>query len=574
MKFFHVYNEECYVGLEKNGLLNKDTGFKIQHAFSVPEDRKFNQFAAEGTKLYNMIADQKIPFYVDRIAGGITWYKYPFDKALIRKYDELLGNWFMGFQLHESASNRRQDWEKLINATGEKGPYNVETLRNLLVSTYAKMPDGTMLTTLSHDTVETYATLRYSETPEAFYEEIKAMYQRRLDETDGHIIPCDSYYMATRLDNELGMQTFMPEVGCQIPQMRQQLALARGIARATGKTWGAYYECWREVPGVGYCMPCFNNDPSNEWYLTQELHPDDFSSYGENGGSSRLLQNRIYYYALMCGADYLSEEWGLNCSYTSMKTFDLSDYGVTKKNFINKALTLQGVKPVTPFAIVLPKAYSFVEIPTIFDTYKVGVHRDTYMQCVLTPEQKKYFGHVEDVLKLFYAREGQAIGNESHVITNSRFADVLDIIYEDTDAAAMQKYEYLIDASPDGAFARANADKYKILESTDLEKLAATVEKLIPELMPCYADGLCWLVSKDETGRRFVSIFNNEGNERSLEKGDIIHSEADKTITLTFKESAQLQIVAQSTMESKIQKLDNKTYKIMVPAAGFVVLEY
>ena len=572
MKFFHVYNEECYVGLEKNGLLNKDTGFKIQHAFSMPAERKFNQFAAEGTKLYNMIADHKIPFYVDRIAGGVTWHKYPFDKALIRKYDELLGNWFRGFQLHESASNRRQDWNAIIKGTGEKGPYDVNVLNNLLVSPYAKMPDGTMLKTVSQDPVEIYATLRYSETPEAFYEEIKAMYQRRLDETDGHIIPCDSYYMATRLDNELGMQTFMPEVGCQIPQMRQQLALARGIARATGKTWGAYYECWREVPGVGYCMPCFNTDPSNEWYLTQELHPDDFSSYGENGGSSRLLQNRIYYYALMCGADYFSEEWGLNCSYTSMQTFDLSAYGQLKKNFINKALTLQGVKPVTPFAIVLPKAYSFVEVPTMFETYEVGVHRDVYMECVLTPEQKKYFGHVEDVLKLFYAAKGEAVGNESHVITNSRFADVLDIVYEDT--PNLDKYEYLIDASPDGAFARANADKYKILESSDLEKLAATMEKLIYELMPCYADDLCWLVSKDETGRRFVSIFNNEGNERSIEKGDIIHSEADKVVTLTFKEAAQLQVIAQSAMECKIQKLDNKTYKIMVPAAGFVVLEY
>ena len=48
MKFFHVYNEKCFKGLEKNGLINKDTGFKIQHAFSVPEELKFNKFAAKG----------------------------------------------------------------------------------------------------------------------------------------------------------------------------------------------------------------------------------------------------------------------------------------------------------------------------------------------------------------------------------------------------------------------------------------------------------------------------------------------------------------------------------------------
>ena len=53
MKFFHVYNEDCYKGLEKNGLLNKDTGFKIQHAFSVPERLKFNEFAKTGSTLYN-----------------------------------------------------------------------------------------------------------------------------------------------------------------------------------------------------------------------------------------------------------------------------------------------------------------------------------------------------------------------------------------------------------------------------------------------------------------------------------------------------------------------------------------
>ncbi len=574
MKFFHVYNEECFKGLEKNGLINKDTGFKIQNAFSVPEDMKFNRLAAKGGKLYNMIREGNIPFYVDRIAGGTLWHDYPLDKNLIREYDELLGDWFLGFQLHESASNRRQDWNQILKATGRKSDYSLEELNRLLISQYGIMPDGTQLTSLSQDPMAVYATLRYAETPEDYFDEIKAMYLRRLDETDGHILPCDSYYMATRLHDQLGMKSFMPEVGCQIPQMRQQLALARGIAKASGKTWGAYYECWREIPGIGYAMPCFNSDPSNEWYLSQELHPDDFSSYGENGGSSRLLQNRIYYHALMSGADYFSEEWGLNCSYSDMQEFSLSDYGKVKKNFINTALELQGVKPIVPFAIVLPKAYGFIEIPQVFDRYELGLHRDVYLENVLTPEQREYFGHVEDVLKLFYAQQ-DVCGNEGHVLTNSRFGDVFDIIYEDTAAEAMAKYDYLIDATPNGDFAQANAGKgLKILESGDLEALAQTVSKLIPQVMPCYADGLCWLVSADETGRRFVSVFNNEGNERSLEKGDIIHSEADRTVKLTFRQNAQLKVIAESSMAVQVQKADDKTYHITVPAAGFAVFEY
>ena len=40
MKFFHVYNEDCIKGLEKNGLINADTGFKIQHCFAVPLARE------------------------------------------------------------------------------------------------------------------------------------------------------------------------------------------------------------------------------------------------------------------------------------------------------------------------------------------------------------------------------------------------------------------------------------------------------------------------------------------------------------------------------------------------------
>ena len=105
MKFFHVYNDEYFEGLVKNNLINQDTGFKIQHCFAVPQKIQFNSFAAKGTKLHALIKDGKHPFYVDRIAGGVTYYEYAFDRDLIREYEDLLGDWFLGFQLHESASN-------------------------------------------------------------------------------------------------------------------------------------------------------------------------------------------------------------------------------------------------------------------------------------------------------------------------------------------------------------------------------------------------------------------------------------------------------------------------------------
>ena len=55
MKFFHVYNEQCYEGLVENNMLNGDSGFKIQHCFAVPKERQFNNIAAVGGNLKNLL---------------------------------------------------------------------------------------------------------------------------------------------------------------------------------------------------------------------------------------------------------------------------------------------------------------------------------------------------------------------------------------------------------------------------------------------------------------------------------------------------------------------------------------
>ena len=575
MKFFHVYNEQCYEGLVKNDMLNEDSGFKIQHCFAVPKERQFNNIAKIGGKLHTLIKEKKIPFYVDRITGGITYFPYTFDKELIKEYRELLGDWFLGFQMHESASNRRQEWARLLQFG--KGPYNAAELREKLLSTSSVTPEGEYLVNLSHDTPEYYANRTYSETVPEFEAEIKEMFQRRQNDTDDNVLPCDSYYLFSKLQNELGMRTFMPEVGCQIPMMRIAIALARATAKAAGKTWGAYYECWRAMPDGTYCMPCFNLDPINEWYLTQETHTDDFTSFGANGGSSRLLQNRIYYHALMSGADYFSEEWGLNCSYTDMQEFTLSEYGITKKNFIKTAAKLRGIQAVVPFAIVLPKKYMCVELPDIWDLkdYKYGVHRDEYMKCVLNAEDKAYYGHIEDVLKMIYARVAEQTDSEAHVLTNSRLPDLFDIIYEDADDAVFAKYDYLIDATKEGTFAASPAAKnHKVLLSHDLDALENTLKQLAQQIMPCYADGLHWLVSVDENGRKYLTIFNNEGNERFLDRGNVLDHKMDKWVNVTFKEEPKFEKIAASDVDVAIRKGENNTYRVFVPAAGFVVLAF
>jgi len=579
MKFFHVYNEEAFKGLEKNGLINKDSGFKIQHAFSVPECRKFNNIAAISTKLHTLIKENKYPFYVDRIAGGITYHKYDFDQSLIEEYISVLGDWFLGFQLHESASNRRNsDWQRILSLMdGSFGPYDAKKLRELSIRSFAKMPDGTVLAAFSQDTPEHYATMTYAKTPSEYMEEIKDLFLRRMAEVKGRILPCDSYYLATKIQNDMGMNSFMPEVGCQIPQMRIEVALARGIAKMSGKTWGTYYECWRESRDGDlpfYSMPCYNSDTSNEWYLTQETHPDDFTTYGKNGGSSRLLQNRIYHYALMAGAHYFSEEWGLNCSYADMTDYTLSEYGVVKKDFINDALNFRNIKAKTPFAIVLPKSYSCIELQDMFEPCELGVHRSEYMRCILSDSEKEYYGHIEDVLKLIFAKN-ETIGNEDHVITNSRFPDVFDIIYEDAPKSTFDSYNYLIDATAGENFEKANKSLCgKILKSDNLDELEKKLHKLIKEVMPCYVDSLCWLVSTDENGARYLSVFNNAGNERSLEKGDTICKSANKQVNITFKESTSIEVIKEFAGKINIERQDDRTYSATIPAAGFAIIKF
>ena len=573
MKFFHVYNERCYEGLVKNNLLNEDSAFKIQHVFSMPEEIKFNKFAAKGTKLHSMIKENKIPFYVDRITGGVTYHKYQFDKDLIREYENILGDWFLGFQLHESASNIAQSDLPRLKAIGE-GPYDLETLKKELVSKFAVMPDGTRLDNLSHDTTDFYANIRLPKTTDEFLELVKKIYERRMEETLGYVLPCDSYFLLHRMQDELGMKTFMPEVGWQIADMRIAVATSRGVSKRTGKKWGTYYETWIAAPKEhDASMPCFNDDPSNEWYLTQDIHPDNFTEHGPAGGSSRLLQKRIYYYSLMSGAQYLAEEWGLNCSYSDMNTFELSEYGIAKKEFIEFARAYKNVKAITPFAIVLPKKYACVEIHNPFRVRKIGQFNNNYMLMPIGEEQIKYNGFVEDVLKLCYETYGESYGNEGHVMTNSRFGDLFDIIYEDAPEETLAKYDTLIDASPEGDFNKKFGAKYRVLTGDNLEKLELDINARTKEIMPVTVDSLHWLVSENE-GKRILSIFNNEGNYRARPVGDTIDRNADRRVKVTFKDEANLKPVKLCSDEVKIEKADDKTYYVTVPAAGFAIFEY
>lgn len=575
MKFFHVYNDAYFKGLEVNGLINEESGFKIQHVFPLPEAMKFNQYAAKGSKLHHFIKENNFPFYVDRIAGGVTYHKYEFDFDLIDEYYQMLGDWFLGFQLHESAGNRLLDWIRVKERmAGEAQPFDVEELKKRSIRPYAKMPDGSTLYGFSQGSPEEYASLPVPTNIAEFWEEMRNLYLRRQKETNGFILACDSFTLCTKMQDEVGIRTFMPEVGAQIPHMRVAVAMARGMGLAKNKRWGTYYETWRNTPGVGPTMPCFNKEPGNEWYLTQETHKDDFTSFGPNGGSSRLLQKRIYYYSLMSGAQFMAEEWGLNCSYNDMSDrFELSPYGLVKKEFINDSLSFRNVKAQIPFAIVLPSSVKGVHLFSSPDNLP-GYRREEHMNFPLCPEDKEYFGRVEDVIRIVFYRDNQRVyGNERHIMQNSRFGDLFDIIYDDERDDVYAKYDRLVDASPDGAFFAKKGDKFPVLKNDDTMRLAYQLEKRAREILPLTVDSLHWLLSENE-GKQYLSVFNNEGNERSLEKGDTLIPEADAVTLIHLKEKRDLRLVKTGSDQVKLQKLNDLTWALELPAAGFAIIQY
>ena len=579
MKFFHVYDERYYEGLVKNNLINEDTGYKLMNVFRMPDDKHFNTIAKKGSKLHSLIKENKTPFYVDRIAGGTWFRRWDYDKDLIREYSDILGEWFLGFQHHESASNRILcDWEDIRTKTGSNGPYDINRLNEIFVNKGADSlygGTGDNITLLGHGTTEDYAPFKCPETEEEIFEDLLRMYKDRMDDVDGHILPCDSYYLLPKLHDELGMRSFMPEVGWQIEQTRVAVAIARGIADGSGKLWGLYYEPWFMDDKLGYTIPNFNKEVENEWYHNEQNPVPIVLNSDPNGGSSGLLQRRIYYYALMSGADYFSEEWGNNCSYISKKTFELSSYGLIKKDFIEFARGYKTIKAHVPFAIVLPLSFKCVQIWNVENPWEFGKRSDMYMgRPFASKERGEYINHIEDVLKFIYARNGKVYGNEGFVMTNSRFGDLFDIIYEDASDEVLGKYEALIDATPDGTFATKRGGDYKILGTSDFDKLERDIRALTVEVMPVTVDKLHWVVSRDAKGRRFVSIFNNEGNIRDSKIGDTLIKEADARVRVSFKVAAELSPIKLSSDKIAIEKADDTTYFVDIPAAGFAIFEY
>lgn len=59
---------------------------------TLPEELKFNNLAAKGSPFYNMMLENRLPMYIDRLQGGVVFEDYKFDWRLVDCYREMLGD--------------------------------------------------------------------------------------------------------------------------------------------------------------------------------------------------------------------------------------------------------------------------------------------------------------------------------------------------------------------------------------------------------------------------------------------------------------------------------------------------
>lgn len=233
--YFHCYAEDLWPGYEKSGLLRRHFGIRFPQSTDLPESQKFNTLAARGGALHRFVRETRCAFYIDRLQGGSFIQDYVYDRDLVNEYERLLGDRFLGFQMHEWLSNYRSDLDKL-----KEVPAEAWTRENIEAAIYRKFPYPHLF--LEAMTAGEMAAAGKPRDIREFYRNMTDIFRRRA--RDFRLLPCDSDYTMFPFEAENGARAFMPEVGAQTPDMRVQMCYAHGVSRAYGIAFGAYYEPW------------------------------------------------------------------------------------------------------------------------------------------------------------------------------------------------------------------------------------------------------------------------------------------------------------------------------------------
>ncbi len=558
--FIHTFTNEGWKGIIEKGLWSEGDGLKIMHTSYIKDHLKFHNIAKEGSKLETILKENKCPFYIDRLQGGVGLpYHYHYNTKILHHYREMLGDNFWGWQMHEWASNYQSDWDRIKEFYKKSGTPNPTPEERQKI--WKKIIDGSENLFLEALTPVEWNIHRDPMNRQAYMDDIHWLYETRSLMTDHQLIPVDSYNMAPKIEIANGAKLLMPEVGWQIPDMRVQIAYNRGMAKAANIRWGVYYECWGYTSEVNnLTIPYSLAGHDDEWGEDQLIKGNGAHlplEMRERGGSSRNLQERVWRYAYFSGATVMGEEYGVCNTFRNYDDFDLSPYGQVKKNFLDFTRKFPDLGTAfTPFAIVLPKELPYIDLrfPDNYANY--------------SPEDESFVVSKEtatmlrDGLRSIFGSESK--GNAGHVIRNGGYPDIFDIVHEDTENA-LDKYDFLIDLTGNDSFAKEHKNTVK---TEDINKILENILPLRIEspvhtsynktndgwfVLAINNDGIhcdnnfegdkklpdCDLVSKINYKNNGISCkkIDGSGNISKTENGDYIELEAGQWILLAVSEN-------------------------------------
>lgn len=542
--YFHCYHPLTWEAQKKCGLIDEHAGVRFMQTATLSEELKFNTLAAKGSSFYNMMLENPMPMYIDRLQGGVVFEGYKYDWRLVDRYREMLGEKFFGFQMHEWMSNYASDLQRISECIGDL-PWTEE---NIAKSVMEKYPMNYLW--LEARSAKEHAECGKPENADDFLKLANALYEKRAELCCGQLIPCDSYGLAYQAEINCGTKYIMPEIGAQTPDTRIQIAYARGMARTKNVSFGIYYEPWGGKP---FSACCYHRESENEWGI-KGLGDLAYETKGCNGGSSRSLQKRIQLYGYFAGADFISEEWGMCNTFYDWNDFELSPYGEVKKEFlalIKKYPKDKIGRPYTPVAIVLPKnLFGIAGLDTSDDQTLFG-----YPFYASDIEKMR---NIRKNLKMLLSNPSDMVGCETRNIINSDIPDCIDVIHEDF-FNLYEDYRFFVDLTGNTEFAKNRRCV-----------TAQEVPTVLKKVLPCeVSGGVHWFINKSENGWLLV-MFNNSGTERSVKKGEYALPEGNRKVKVRLKNNQQFKVLE----GTKDVQFKNGEYCFELPSGEWMLAEF
>ena len=512
MKFFHCYSDELWDGYVKNGFLRYPFGIRFCQAIGLEESQKFNNLARIGGKLHGILKEHRCDFYVDRLQGGDYIENYQYDESLISEYQALLADGFLGFQMHEWLSNHVNDVHVKLGELPEE-MWCAEEIEKEILRRY---PFPYLF--IESMTPEEMAAAGKPHSYSELYKNMTDIYKKRL-KSHKKLLACDSGCIMYPFEARTGATVIMPEVGAQIPDMRLEMCFARGVCHAYGITLGAYYEPWGGEP---FSACSYHEGDKNEWNIGGADFP--FATAGENGGSSRSLQFRTYLYALISGAQMISEEWGGYNTFLSCDGYRLSEYGQVKLRFLEFADKYSDIgEKLSPVAAVMPSDLI---------CYEISPKEDTLLGFPLEGEEKEKMRllrrRVNEIFRLATETPGNKL--ETETFKNYIIPDAVDML-NDTDTGALDRFEYLIDLTGDAEFSTRHGN---VIETDELQEV---LERLLPVKVE---GGLHHVINRRSGGGYYLTVFNHSGIERSVKGGEATLPDTERTVSVTLRDGGSL----------------------------------